>query len=143
MSEHFFIKISRPPQGETQQSPQKSQRIRPKGPQGPQKLRKCAEKQHRAPQGSHNHKAAELALGPAQQEEEHCSAHRQAIGPVQQAGGPGRPDAEGTQQIIQQPGGQTQENGLPEHQQLLGRPTLHAQPNRRPRKPPRPGPWSS
>lgn len=143
MAEHFFLKISRPPQGEAQQPPQKSQRIRPEGPQRPQKLRKHAEEQHRASQGSHDHKAAELAFGPAKQEEEHSPAHRQAVGPVQQAGDAGCANPEGTQQVIQQPGGQPQKNGLPKYQQLLGRPALHAQPKRRPRNPPRPGPWSS
>ena len=138
MSEHFFIKISRPPQGETQQSPQKSQRIRPKGPQRPQELRKNAEEQYRAPGRSHNYKAPKLTLGPAQQEEEHGPAYRQAVGPVQKAGNPRRPDPKGAQQIIQQPGRQPQENGLPEYQQLPGRLTSHAYPNRRPRNPARP-----
>ena len=120
--------------------PQKRQRIRPEPPQGPQQLRKGAEEQHRAAQGPHNHKSPELARPAAQQEEEHTPAHRQAIGPVQQAGGPGRADPEGTQQVIQQPGGQPKENGLPKHQKLLGRLDLHAQPNRRPRNPIRPEP---
>ena len=142
-AERFFIKISGPPQRQAQKTPQKGQRIRPKSPQRAQKLRKSAEKQDRAPQGSQDYKSPELALGPAQQEEEHGPAHRQAVGPVQKGGGPGSPHPEGAQQIIQQPGGQPQENGLPEHQQLLGRPAFHAQPNRRPRKPPRPEPWSS
>lgn len=123
--------------------PQKGQRIRPKGPQGPQRPGKGAEIQHRAPQRSQEHKAPELALGPAQQEEEHGPAHRQAVGPVQKAGGPGGPDPEGAQQVVQQTGGQPQEDGLPEDQQLLGRLVSHIQPNRRPRSPPRPGPWSS
>lgn len=143
MTKHFFIKISGPSQGKAAETPQKGQRIRPESPQGPQKLRKRAEKQRRAAQGPHDHKAPELARPAAQQKEEHTPAHRQAIGSVQKAGGPGRADPEGTQQIIQQPGGQPEENGLPEHQKLPGRLDLHAQPNRRPRKPVRPEPWSS
>lgn len=123
--------------------PQKGQRICPERPKGAQELGKSAEKQHRAPQGSQDHEAPELALGPAQQEEEHGPAHGQAVGPVQKAGGPGGPDPEGAQQIVQQPGGQPQKNGLPEDQQLPGRLGPHAHPNRRPRSPPRPGPWSS
>ena len=103
MSEHFFIKISRPPQGETQQSPQKSQRIRPKGPQGPQKLRKCAEKQHRAPEGPRRHKQAHLPV-PGHDEQEQAAYRQDAVGPIQHpAPHPSAQPPQGAEQVIDQP----------------------------------------
>lgn len=118
-AERFFAKIFCPAQGQAQQGPQKGQRIRPKGPQGPQELGEGAEKEDRSPQRAQHHEAPELALGPAQQEKEQRPAHAQAVEAVQRPGEAGGPDPEGAQQIVQQPGGQPQQDGLPEYQELL------------------------
>ncbi len=80
---------------------------------------KGTEKQHCAPHCSHQYKAPQLPGTPADQEEKHGSPHRQAVTPVQQGGEAGRSDPEGAQQVIQQSGRQSQQNGLPEHQQLM------------------------
>lgn len=122
---------------------QKGQRIRPEGPDGPQRLGKGAEKQHRSPHRAHQDKAPELSRSPAEQKQKRGRAHHKAVSPVQQRGEPGGPDPEGAQQIIQQAGGQAQQDGLPEHQQLLGRLPPHPYPKRRLSRPPRLDPWSS
>lgn len=122
---------------------QTGQGIRPKSPHRAQHPGKGAEEQHRAARGPQEHKAPQLALSAPQEKEEGGRAHGQAVDPVQRGGKPGRPQAEGAQQIVQHPRGQAQQDGLPEHQKLLGDLVPHAYPNRRPKKPRRPGPSSS
>lgn len=122
---------------------QAGQRIRPKGPHRAQQPGEGAEEQRRAARGPQEHKAPQLALPAPQEEEEGGRAHGQAVGRVQRGGQAGRAQAEGAQQVIQHPCGQAQQDGLPEHQKLLGDLVPHTYPNRRLKKPPRPGPSSS
>jgi len=108
LTEHFFAKFLGPPQRQAHQFRQKGQRIRPKDPHRAQKSGKGAKKQHRAPCRSQNHKAPQLPRSPAEKKEKHRAAHRQAIAQIQHGGKTGRPNSKGTQQIIQQSGGQPQ-----------------------------------
>lgn len=104
---------------------------------------KGAEEQHRAAHGAQHRKPPQFPFSPPQEEEEGGGPHGQAVGRVQHGGEAGQAQPEGTQQIIQHPGGQPQQNGLPEHQQLLRDLVSHTYPNRRLKKPPRDGPSSS
>lgn len=119
------------------------QRIRPKAPYGPQQLREDAEKQHCSAQRAQNHEAPQLPVRPPQEKEEQSGSGQKAVQTVQQPGQAGKAEAKGPQQVIQQPGTQAQEDGLAEHQQLVGDLISHDYPNRRLKKPPRPAPSSS
>lgn len=116
----FFAKIFHPAERKGQQIHQIGQRIGPKGPQGPQRRGEGAEKQHGPADGAQHHKAPQLSLGPAEEKEKHGAPHRQAVQGVQRPCQPGEPQAKGAQQVIQQPGGQAQQDGLGKYQQLLG-----------------------
>lgn len=139
----FFAKIFEPKQRKRQQICQVGQGIRPKGPHRAQHLGERAEKQHRAAHRAQYREATQLSFSPPQEKEERGGPHSQAIGRVQHGGEAGRPQAKRAQQVIQHPGGQAQQDGLPEHQQLLGDLIPHTYPNRRLKKPPRAGPSSS
>lgn len=95
---------------------QAGQGIGPKGPHWPQELGKGAEKQHRAPQGPQYQEAPQLAVGPAQQEQEGHGPHGQAVSAVQEAGKAGPAEPEGPQQVIQHPNGQAQQDRLAKSQ---------------------------
>lgn len=122
---------------------QVGQCVRPKGPHRAQYCGKRAEEKHRAAHGAQQHKAPQLALGPAQEKQEHRASNGQTVQGVQRPGEPGEPQPEGAQQVIQQSGGQPQQDGLDKHQQLLGDVIPHRYPNRRLKNPPRLVPWSS
>lgn len=122
---------------------QAGQGVRPEGPHRTQRLGEGAEKQHRAAHGAQHREAPQLPLTPPQEEEKRRRSHKEAVDRVQPGGEAGQAQPEGAQQIVQHPGGQPQQNGLPEHQQLLGDLVPHPYPNRRLKKPPRPGPSSS
>lgn len=139
----FFAKIFQPKQRKRQQICQVGQGIRPKGPHRTQHPGERAEKQHRAAHRAQYREAAQFSISPPQEEEERGSPHSQAIGRVQRGGKTGRAQAKGTQQVIQYSSGQAQQDGLSEHQQLLGDLIPHTYPNRRLKKPPRDGPSSS
>lgn len=96
------------------------QRIRPKSPNGPQHGGKSAEKQDCAAQRAQHRKAPQFPFRRLEEEEERRHPYRQAVEAVQKARQPGQPQPEGPQQIIQQPGGKAQQDGLAKHQQLLG-----------------------
>jgi hypothetical protein len=81
-------------------------------------LGESAEKQYRAADRPQHHEAPQFSVAPAQQEPEKYGSYRQAIGAVQRRPQPGQPQPKGPQQVIQRPGGQSQQDGLPEQQQL-------------------------
>lgn len=118
------------------------QRIGPKGPYRLQKRGKRAKEKDCAAKQTQKHEAANLAVGTAQEEQEGCDAHTQAVNGIQKAGQPGRPMAKGAQQIIQQGEAQPQQNGLGKEEELVGDLIFHLRiyRNSRLRKPPRLGP---
>ncbi len=122
---------------------QVGQGVRPKGPHRAQQLGEGAEKQHRAAHGAQHREAPQLPPAPPQEKEERGRPHKEAVGRVQRGGEAGQAQPEGAQQIVQHPGGQPQQDGLGEQQQLLGDLVSHPYPNSRLKKPPRPGPSSS
>lgn len=103
----------------------------------------CAEKQHGASDAAQHHKAPQFSVAPPHEKGKGRRAHRQTVGRIQHGGQPGQPQAEGTQQIIQQSHGQSQQDGLAEDQQLMRDLVPHGQPNSRLKKPPRLRPSSS
>lgn len=143
MSANFFAEIFRPEERKRQQMHQVVQCIYPKRPDRPKKCGTRAEEQHRATDGAQHHEAPQLSLGPEQEKSEHRASDDQAVQSVQKARQPGEPQPKGAQQVIQQPGGQPQQDGLTEYQQLLGDLNPHGQPKRRLKNPPRLWPWSS
>ncbi len=122
---------------------QVGQCVRPKGPHRAKHFGKRAEEKHRAADGAKHHKSPQLAIGTAEKKQEHGASNGQAVQGVQQPCEPGEPQAKGTQQVVQQSGGQPQQNGLDKHQQLLGDLDPHRYPNKRLKNPPRPDAWSS
>ena len=122
---------------------QAGQGIGPKVPHRAQRLGQGAEEQHRAAQGPQHREAPQLSAAPPQKKAEGGAPHGQAVGRVQRAGKAGKPQPKGPQQVVQHPGGQPQQDGLAEHQHLLGDLGPPPYPHRRLKKPPRPCPPSS
>ena len=91
---------------------QKSQRIHPKIPDRPQKRGKRGEKQHRPSRRAQQDEQPQLALAPAQDEQEKGKAHGQAVQDVQPGGGLWLAQAEGPQQVVQKTGPHPQKNRL-------------------------------
>ena len=116
------------------------QRIHPEGPYGLQKRGKGAEKQNRSAGRAKKNESPQLASGRAQQKQKHRSGNADAVQGVQQACQPGKPQTKRPQQIIESADGQSQQNGLAEHQQLLGYRVGHTPPKSRLKNPPRDGP---
>ena len=98
---------------------QADQSIGPKSPYRAEKLRKNAEKQDRSSQGAQHQETPQLAVGPAQQEQEGHRPHGEAVDAIQKAGEPGPAESEGPQQVVQHPCGQPQQDGLTEGHQLV------------------------
>lgn len=136
MADRFFTESFRPNHRKKQQMCQVTQVIRPKIPDWAQPLGKGAEEHHRAANTAQYHKAPQLSLAPTQQEQKGDRPHHQTIEGIQNRRHPGHPQSEGPQQVIQQSGGQAQQDGLTEGQQLLGDLGPH-HPNRRLNRPPR------
>lgn len=122
---------------------QVGQGVRPKRPHRAQHLGEGAEKQHRAAHGAQHREAPQLPLAPPQEKEKRRRPHKEAVGRVQRGGEAGQAQPKGAQQVVQHPGGQPQQDGLPEHQQLLEDLVPHPYPNSRLKKPLRPVPSSS
>ena len=122
---------------------QADQSIGPKSPYRAEKLRKNAEKQDRSSQGAQHQETPQLAVGPAQQEQEGHRPHGEAVDAIQKAGEPGPAESEGPQQVVQHPSGQAQQDGLSKGHELVRDRGPHGHPNRRLKKPPRPWPSSS
>lgn len=104
---------------------QKGQRIYPKIPDGPQRGGEQAEKQHAAPAGAQQGVEPELALGPAEGEEEHPAHRQQAVQGVQPARQPGPPQPQRPQPVIHQAAHQPQHDGLGKDPQLIGYRVFH------------------
>ena len=111
------------------------------GPEGPYRLQqggKTAEIQHGTANGPQQDKSPHLALPAVQHKEKQHHACAQTIHAVQHARAAGKPEAKGPQEVIEAPCEDAQQNRLGKKLQLQGNDDLHAYPNRRLRKPPRP-----
>lgn len=114
----FFQKSFCPHCRNGQKAHQLRRRLRPKGPYGLEHPGEGAEEYHGAAQRAQDDEAPQNPVSPPQEEEKEGGAHRQAVAPVQPAGKPGKPQAEGAQEVIQHGGGHTQQNRLAKGLQL-------------------------
>lgn len=94
---------------------QKGQRVGPKVPDRAQQRGKQTEKQRHAPARAQQHINAELALRLSQAEQEQRPGGGEAVAPVQRPRKARQAHPEGAQQIVDQTGGQPQQDGLKEY----------------------------
>ena len=125
MFANFFTQIFCPPQGNGGQMQQKRQGVHPESPHRPQQRGKDCEKQDAAAQGTQAEIQPQLALGPVEGEQKDRPADRHAVEDVQRRRQPGELQAEGPQQVIQQPGGHPQQDGLDKGLKRLGKGGAH------------------
>ena len=136
MFANFFTQIFSTPQGNVAQMQQKRQGVHPESPHRPQQRGKDCEKQDAAAQGTQAEIQPQLALGPVEGEQKDRPADRHAVEDVQRRRQPGELQAEGPQQVIQQPQKRSQQSSAQKCRRLGGNFNLH-QPNRRLKNPPR------
>lgn len=98
---------------------QKRQRVGPKVPNGAKRRGEKAEKQRRPTRRAQQHINARLTLSLTQAEEKQRPCGGETVGAVQRPGKARQSQPEGTQQIVDQSGGQTQQDGLEEKRKLL------------------------
>ena len=104
---------------------QKRQGVHPESPHRPQQRGKDCEKQDAAAQGTQAEIQPQLALGPVEGEQKDRPADRHAVEDVQRRRQPGELQAEGPQQVILQPGGHPQQDGLDKGLKRLGKGGAH------------------
>ena len=96
------------------------QRVRPEIPHRPQHRGQQREVKRSASRQPQQHIQPEDALHLPQQKEEDGRQGHGAVGSVGEEGEPGMPQPEGPQQVIQQGGAHSQQDGLAEDDQLDG-----------------------
>lgn len=98
---------------------QKHQSVGPKVPNRPQEGGEQGEEQSRSAAYAQERIDAQLPLRSVQAKQKQCRRRKQAVSAIQHPGGPGQTEAERTKQIVGHTDGQSQQNGLEEHLQLL------------------------
>lgn len=119
LSDDFFTDCRTFPQGPDQQAEKLGAAVQPEVPEGPQRGGKQAEKHHAAAQSAQEDVAPQLSVPLAQNEEGQRRASGKAVQQVQRPGHAGTPQPDGPQQVVQQSGGQAQQDGPAEGPQLL------------------------
>ena len=113
---HFFAEFPGKSYRNGHQRCQNREGIRPEIPDRLQKAGKGAEKQDQSACGAQNHEPPQFPIPTLKDQAEERGTHNQTIASVQQMNDPGPLSPEGPQQIVQNAGRQSQQDGLSKQQ---------------------------